>query len=181
MNNTELKQFVQKWMDGHEEDTFIKNVHGNYMYSNGAISLNIKSYFVSLLEDYQELLNNTLQHPTITDEEIDQMSIDRYGNETYLFAQQREGFITGAKAVLSMMPQSEHEIQRLCNAVLNMSSDFYENSQGGYESSCVFCDAEELKRGRGNRWVSMKDLKHDQNCPYLIAKSLLPHPPKNKI
>jgi len=133
------------------------------------------AYAIEAMEVYK-----SQHHHTITDTEIERMAKEYAENENSAYTNDYYGFIAGAKAVLSMMPQSEHEIQRLCNAVLNMSSDFYENSQGGYESSCVFCDAEELKRGRGNRWVSMKDLKHDQNCPYLIAKSLLPHPPKNK-
>ena len=52
--NKELEQFVQQWMDGHEEDTFIKNEHGNVIYSAGPTSLNLTAYFVNLLEDYQE-------------------------------------------------------------------------------------------------------------------------------
>jgi hypothetical protein len=50
---------------------------------------------------------NATQHPTITDTEIERMAIGKYGNKAFSFAQQRDGFREGAKAVLSMMPQSE--------------------------------------------------------------------------
>ena len=56
--NKELKLFVQQWMDGHEEDTFIKNEHGNVIYSAGPTSLNLTAFFVNLLEDYQEKVIN---------------------------------------------------------------------------------------------------------------------------
>ncbi|MEA1849215.1 hypothetical protein U9K52_09850 [Chryseobacterium sp. MHB01] len=48
----EISKFVQEWMDGHEEDTFIKNEHGVYLYSSGPASLNLKSFFEDLLEDF---------------------------------------------------------------------------------------------------------------------------------
>lgn len=41
-------------MDGHEEDTFVKNNNGVYMYSAGAISINLKVFFEMLLEDFIE-------------------------------------------------------------------------------------------------------------------------------
>lgn len=47
-----IKEFVKKWMDGHEPDTFVKNEHGNYIYSAGHSSLNLVCFFEFLLEDY---------------------------------------------------------------------------------------------------------------------------------
>lgn len=49
---TAIKDFVQKWMDGHEPDTFIKNKHGKYIYTAGPTSLDLPSFFEELLEDY---------------------------------------------------------------------------------------------------------------------------------
>lgn len=48
----EIEKYVQDWIDSHESDTFIKNEHGVYLYSSGAVSLNIKVYFEMLLEDF---------------------------------------------------------------------------------------------------------------------------------
>jgi hypothetical protein len=47
-----IKEFVKKWTDGQEPDTFVKNEHGNYIYSAGYSSLNLVSFFEFLLEDY---------------------------------------------------------------------------------------------------------------------------------
>ena len=50
----EIKEYVQNWIDGHEPGTFVKNEHGVYLYSSGAVSLNIKAFFEMLLEDFIE-------------------------------------------------------------------------------------------------------------------------------
>lgn len=50
----EIETYVQSWIDGHEEDTFIKDQYGVYWYSAGATSLNLKAYFERLLEDFIE-------------------------------------------------------------------------------------------------------------------------------
>lgn len=49
-----IEKYVKEWMDGHEPDTFIKNDHGVYLYSSGPVSLNLKVFFESLLEDFIE-------------------------------------------------------------------------------------------------------------------------------
>lgn len=50
----QIEQYVKIWMEGHEEDTFIKNEHGVYLYSAGPVSLNLKLFFESILEDFVE-------------------------------------------------------------------------------------------------------------------------------
>jgi hypothetical protein len=50
----EIETYVQEWIDGHEEDTFIKDEYGLYWYTAGATSLNLKAYFERLLEDFIE-------------------------------------------------------------------------------------------------------------------------------
>lgn len=47
-----IKQYVKKWMDGHDPNTFVKNQHGNVIYSAGHSSLNLLAFFENLLEDY---------------------------------------------------------------------------------------------------------------------------------
>lgn len=49
-----VEQFVQEWMNGHEEGTFIKNQHGQVIYSSGPSSLNLTAFFEILLKDYIE-------------------------------------------------------------------------------------------------------------------------------
>lgn len=69
----------------------------------------------------------------------------------------------------------DQQILELCKVVLNMSSTFWDNPNGAYESSCPICNALE-KRGCNERgfpdFVSMDEIKHDPNCGYLIAKDL---------
>ena len=50
----DIKRFVQNWMKSHEEDTFIKNEYGNYIYSSGASSINLVCFFEDIIEDYLE-------------------------------------------------------------------------------------------------------------------------------
>lgn len=52
MNKEEIEKYVKDWMDGHEPDTFIQNEHGVYLYSAGPVSINLKLFFESLLEDF---------------------------------------------------------------------------------------------------------------------------------
>lgn len=52
MTKQKIDEYVQKWMDGHEPDTFVKNNHGVPIYSAGASSLNIQTFFEMLLEDF---------------------------------------------------------------------------------------------------------------------------------
>lgn len=44
-------EFVKTWMAGHEPGTFAKNEHGEYVYTCGAVSLNLEVYFQELYED----------------------------------------------------------------------------------------------------------------------------------
>lgn len=54
MTKEEIEQYVKEWMDGHEPDTFIQNEYGVYLYSAGPVSINLKLFFESLLEDFVE-------------------------------------------------------------------------------------------------------------------------------
>jgi len=68
--------------------------------------------------------------------------------------------------------QREKDIQALCDAVLYMSPNFYDNPNGGYESTCPICQAMESRGGSTDIWASMGELTHKPNCAYLIAKDL---------
>lgn len=61
----------------------------------------------------------------------------------------------------------EKDIQELCKQVLEMPTNFWDNPNGAYESSCPFCSAIEYRDH-----ADMSELKHDSNCAYLIAKDL---------
>ncbi len=45
-------QFVKQWIESHESDTFIRNEHGQLIYSAGPTRLNLECYFEDLLKDY---------------------------------------------------------------------------------------------------------------------------------
>ena len=71
--------------------------------------------------------------------------------------------------------QREIDVQRLCQAVLDISPDSWDNPNGAYETNYPFCHAEE-HRGGGvagrSIWASMSELDHESHCVYLIAKDL---------
>lgn len=74
--------------------------------------------------------------------------------------------------MLSKQDGREKDIQKLCEGILGVSPDFYDNPNGGYEYSCPFClNWESFGNVFGG--VTMKDVKHDPDCPYLIAKDLM--------
>jgi hypothetical protein len=52
MTRQKIAEYVQKWMDEHEPDTFVKNKFGVPIYSAGHSSLNIQTFFEMLLEDF---------------------------------------------------------------------------------------------------------------------------------
>jgi len=54
MTKEQIKEFVQEWMNSHEEDTFIKNEHGVVLYSSGHTSLNLTCFFEDLLTEFIE-------------------------------------------------------------------------------------------------------------------------------
>ena len=61
MTKEEIKEFVQEWMNSHEQDTFIKNEHGVVLYSSGHTSLNLTCFFEDLLTDFIESENEMLK------------------------------------------------------------------------------------------------------------------------
>ena len=70
------------------------------------------------------------------------------------------------------MEAREKDIQKLCKAVLEISSCSYDNPNGAYETTCPLCSAIEYRCGGGSPFASMQELNHDKDCAYLIAKDL---------
>lgn len=68
--------------------------------------------------------------------------------------------------------QREKDIQTLCDAVLDISTLFYDNPNGPYESSCPFCYSKDYRGGGGSIQASMSEISHKSDCAYLIAKDL---------
>lgn len=64
--------------------------------------------------------------------------------------------------------QREQDVLTLCKAVLNLSPNFWDNPNGGYENTCPFC----YEIAYGFTDVGMKDISHKPFCAYLIAKDL---------
>ena len=68
----------------------------------------------------------------------------------------------------------EREVQALVKYLLTETSpEFWDNPNGPYEVSCPLC----LGRVTGGREllrnvVTMDDIPHEADCPYLIAKDL---------
>jgi|TARA_R110000822_G_scaffold6851_10_gene28673 hypothetical protein len=70
------------------------------------------------------------------------------------------------------MRTREEDIQELCNQVLDTVTVFWDNPNGAYENSCPFCSAIEYRGGK-NSYADMRELSHDSDCAYLIAKDLM--------
>jgi hypothetical protein len=66
-------------------------------------------------------------------------------------------------------PERESELQELCMQVLNASPERYYNPNGADETTCPFCCKKDYSTGCN---VDIKDIKHDPNCAYNIAKGL---------
>ena len=71
-----------------------------------------------------------------------------------------------------MDKQREKDIQELCKQVLNANTEFRDNPFGAYESTCPFCSVTEYRGGTENYHADISEIKHEQNCAYLIAKDL---------
>lgn len=62
--------------------------------------------------------------------------------------------------------EREKDIQKLCEAVLisNLTTSY--NGNGWGETFCPFCSA------KGGEDAEIRELEHDSDCAYLIAKDL---------
>lgn len=69
MDSEQIKKYVQKWIDSHEPDTFIKSTVENeeywYTSKNGVSSINIAYFFRQLLEDFIEDDEVVLRQPDV--------------------------------------------------------------------------------------------------------------------
>lgn len=54
ISEDEINEFVKKWMDSHEPDTFVKNKRGVYIYCAGHSYLNLTCFFNELLKEFIE-------------------------------------------------------------------------------------------------------------------------------
>lgn len=52
MTRKKISEYVQKWMDGHEPDTFVRNEKGKALYTAKYSTLNIQIFFENLLADF---------------------------------------------------------------------------------------------------------------------------------
>lgn len=69
--------------------------------------------------------------------------------------------------------QREIDVQKLCEAVLETTPNWWDNPNGAYETSCPFCGVVEHRGGgKHSMWASMHELYHESDCAYLIAKDL---------
>lgn len=71
------------------------------------------------------------------------------------------------------MKNRETDIQKLCDAILEMSPDCYDDPNGGYETRCPFCGAYAIRTGRNAKiFATLDEIEHDSDCLYLMAKKL---------
>lgn len=66
--------------------------------------------------------------------------------------------------------QREQDVQKLAQAVLEMSPNSWDNPNGANEHTCPICY--ESSYGQRFNSVNMSDIEHKPDCAYLIAKDL---------
>jgi hypothetical protein len=68
----------------------------------------------------------------------------------------------------------EEDIKRVLNFVVNQEPIFFDAPNGAYELSCPYCyEMEERGWDYVKNPTTMKTIKHDEDCIYLVAKDLL--------
>lgn len=60
-----IEKFVEGYMNSHETGTFVKDEHGDYMYSAGRVNLNLKVFFENLIDAFIE--ENESKKPEVGD------------------------------------------------------------------------------------------------------------------
>ena len=65
----------------------------------------------------------------------------------------------------------KNDILSLCIKVMTTSLIFWDNPNGGYDHTCPFCGVT-VSVGGNESFPSIKDLKHDPDCVYLLAKDI---------
>lgn len=66
-----------------------------------------------------------------------------------------------------LQDDQEQDILRLIDKVLDVAPKFHYNPNGADTSSCPFC-----YNHVNGEYADMNDIKHEQNCAYLLAKDL---------
>lgn len=66
----------------------------------------------------------------------------------------------------------EQDIQELCEQVLDITADFYDDPNGPYSKTCPLCGVE-VRYGGDEKSPTMETIPHNLRCGYLIAKDLL--------
>lgn len=69
--------------------------------------------------------------------------------------------------------QTEKKIIRVCEEVVDIPADYYDNPNGPYESSCPFCLSTVKKKGTSNYFISQYEIPHHEDCAFILAKQLL--------
>lgn len=64
----------------------------------------------------------------------------------------------------------DEEVKELCEAVVNVIGIWQSNTNGPDTRTCPFC-YKSISDNEMN--AEMSDIRHNRNCAYLIAKSLL--------
>lgn len=64
----------------------------------------------------------------------------------------------------------EDDIQRIIDDIVNTTTEFWDNPNGGYEYSCPYCYSKVVVGCKAR--PTMKDINHSLDCIYLIAKDL---------
>ena len=74
MTRQEVTEYVKKWMDGHEPDTFVRNEYGKALYTAKHSTLNIQIFFEELLADFIDDDEVVLRQPNAsTSSPLDQL------------------------------------------------------------------------------------------------------------
>lgn len=62
------------------------------------------------------------------------------------------------------------KVYKLIEGIIFSSPNFWDNPDGGYQFICPFCN--NYKEVKGHVYVGMSEIKHEDDCIYLMALDL---------
>ncbi len=69
------------------------------------------------------------------------------------------------------MKITDKQFEELEDSIMSIVVEFYDNSNGPYESICPMCEAYKTYKGNEDR-PEMKDIEHTSDCPRTIIRKI---------
>ena len=71
-----------------------------------------------------------------------------------------------------MKLKTKIKIKNMCNDILDLNSEFYDDSNGPYYAICPVCNSKISYPGNVKH-KTMHDIRHDSDCPWITASIII--------